>query len=630
MKLSPIQKYNLIYCLNYFSTRPEHHQIVEILKGILNESQTRDDFKRSILVLSKLSTIEGPSKPFSYYILSHFCLLIDHETFREISRENGPIVPILRPGEHDALLAQLIAQKFLPALTDNEAAYLGYAPSQLRHGKLYAQGDSFMNVQIDKKKARELFMRAFEQGISDEESLFYYAKCLNNCIYRNHDRMDYILKVLVDRGGAFSHSARIMLSPYDQGEIVAPKPFQQLLKEATTATSTIYGASTTHLTGDPRGQALVGFCYHIGLGVEQNIPKAIHFYKLSGDKDTFWDLYFCYKKELENGTINIRDVIEFYQQHISVTSSGDPAASHFFRLNQYKVPAYLIMANIYHEGIKGSVYPNFFKAFEYYSEALKITSSKPYHWAEENKSAQDGINVIQPLIACRDQVLCSLTMLGITTPICNLVAEYVKDFPLEESTRFAKNISEINTTFSCIESKREAEANTVAKMKLPTNPLALSVGDVIDYLVSEEQGTLDLSKVRLKLNRILNDEDFEELLIVISNHDKINTVIFCEPYPHDSDELMNKKLARLLTSIRNNGNITHLILDGQIKMTLNIYGQEDKIERLNLMMTAITNPNLKSLSLPNNSINNGCIITRLEKILATIQQNQKYYASRFV
>ena len=103
-----------------------------------------------------------------------------------------------------------------------------------------------------------------------------------------------------------------------------------------------------------------------------------------------------------------------------------------------------------------------------------------YH-DEEYHLAVDGIKLIQPLINCGNQVFSSLKPLGINLPLCNLVAEYWYDFAWPDPSKFSKCIEEIDTAFSCIESKRATEANAISEMTKPTNSSVLSFGTVVVY-----------------------------------------------------------------------------------------------------------------------------------------------------
>ena len=209
-------------------------------------------------------------------------------------------------------------------------------------------------------------MQAFEQGIEDDESINEYLMCSKYIMssYKNYEHLDracYIWQLLIDRDGEYSQRARDQLTLYFGSSTF--KRFPQLLKEATAVESTENdGSIIVESFCNSRSQALVGFCYHTGLGVEQNIAQAIHFYKLSRDPDILWDLLSCYKLELTNGTINIRDVLEFYKQNLNTDAYNE----------YYKITANLILANIYHNGIRGFVFPNLFKAYEYYAQAFRF------------------------------------------------------------------------------------------------------------------------------------------------------------------------------------------------------------------------------------------------------------------
>lgn len=427
MKLTIIQRYYLNFCLNYFRNSSQHQALVELLKEILNETQTRDDFKKNILALIKLSSEDGPSKQVSIYILLHFMTPALHrDIFIEIVQEHGVRHPRLTAGEYGTLIAQLNAQKFPPALPENEAAQLGYAPSMLSLAKKYRDG---FGIERNLKVAREFYMQAFEQGIEDDESIYEYTMCFEN--NKQLDRSSYLWHILIERKGKYSTRARTILHDLTLGfNSNLLKTFQELLKEATPVENTEKGGPVTFSSfGNPRAQALVGFCYHIGLGIEQNITKAIHFYKLSRNSDMFWDLFACFKRELKAGSITIKEVLEFYKQHLD---RKDCASEH------YMIPANLILARLYHEGITGVVYPNLSIAHDYYDQALKLIDSaaSQLHWKEENQLAKEGIKPVQLFLSLRAQIVSSLEPHGITSSLCNLTAEYCDDFSVQRPLSF--------------------------------------------------------------------------------------------------------------------------------------------------------------------------------------------------
>ena len=168
MKLSKIQRYNLNYCLNFFQSIGQYQSLVEILKEILNEFQTPDNFKKSMLELINLSILEGPSKQISHYILANFCVPYQQDIFDEITREYPPGFQQLTEGEGKALKDQLITQKFPPAIYEvvknklieekfqlefEEAALSGYAPSLLRLG-FYYQHSKWVTTTLNRKQAK--------------------------------------------------------------------------------------------------------------------------------------------------------------------------------------------------------------------------------------------------------------------------------------------------------------------------------------------------------------------------------------------------------------------------------------------------------------------------------------------
>ena len=146
----------------------------------------------------------------------------------------------------------------------------------------------------------------------------------------------------------------------------------------------------------------------------------------------------------------------------------------------------------------------------------------------------------------------------------------------------------------------------------------IRIEEIIDDLVTKESGVLDLSHLHGTLCRKVDDGEFEELLEAISTKDKIKTIILAEPYRRSSDA-ENKKLGRLLTSIRNNVNITHLILEGGEHIDLELDEIED--DKFNRLMTAIDNPNLKRLSFPKSRIFS-CGMKRFVTIFRKIQDNE--------
>ena len=464
MKLSTLQRYNLNHCLKFFRGKVEYQPLTEILKEILNEDQSRDEFKKSMLALIKIGSTKGPMEDAAGYIIAYFCRSVQREIFNEIAQELNAGGPDIIDPTYWPQLVSLMLQKFLPALPMIEAATLGYAPAQLMYGKFLFQGH-YLWPKIYKMKASVYFMKAFEQGIEDDQSIYEYTMSLNNKLL---DRSSYLWKTLIDRNGEYSEKARFMLDQLTLGgNNSILKPFQQLLKDATPVENTVNGGLITFESfGNVRAQALVGFCYHIGLGVEQNIAKAIHFYKLSRDPYVFWDLLSCFRHELKNGVMDLKEVLEFYKQYLNCNSSYE----------FYKIPASLVLARIYYEGITGFVYPNLFKAYEYYVQALKLTSFHvtPDHWIEENNLAEHGVETIRPLIESRDQIVTSLAPVGITLPLCHLVAEYMFDFPWHEPSDFMERISEIDAAFSCIENNNNVETSAIKEKLMPTKPLVLS------------------------------------------------------------------------------------------------------------------------------------------------------------
>lgn len=220
----------------------------------------------------------------------------------------------------------------LAAKLFKQAAKNGNAAAQIQLGIFYQSGRVFKQ---DNHKAFEIFKKLVDTGYS--HAYFFLAVC-----YYQGTGIEQDLKraaELTQQAAEFEKENPTNLEQliqtnltrfYNDGLGVAQDYKRAMILQVNPGIqSEVFETFRKRNSENNTNHSILGFCYHLGLGVQKDLYKACTYYGMANEKDNracLWDLYLCYcsmqNDKTHRETVNPEIFYKFYDR-LKKLSSDD-------------------------------------------------------------------------------------------------------------------------------------------------------------------------------------------------------------------------------------------------------------------------------------------------------------------
>lgn len=321
----------------------------------------------------------------------------------------------------------------------------GFPENLLNAARCYEDG---VGVNKDKKRVFDYYMLAADRGSPKGYAALSYYYLSDTGVTTNAIRSILLLQALAKIGDKHAESILLNHDPKD-------KKIKKIIEDFETKSDEEAEQIIKKLNAEETGsaKAILGFFFQMGCLVKKDLKKAIEHYKiaLNFGENCNWDLFLCYRTQVQRGGNN-NELLEFYKQlKISVDTegpqtivAGDDAAvetktnseQQTFNDEKTRKENALLLGYLYEYGAP-DFDKNLRKSIEYYSKAKDIEDAylngKITCFTKDESTKNTYLNnklvYYKPLFDLKAQVQASDASKALNYRIVNIVFEYTFEAP---------------------------------------------------------------------------------------------------------------------------------------------------------------------------------------------------------